>query len=490
MKHSIPWCAVFLGLFCAATPARAASACEAELPDYRRNIKLDVDEACRQALWADFPAFGKTVCPTIPEDVDTTRYAALIPGLASGALPQLNRLFDLFAWRTFTALSWPVDDKELPKESIAGAGTPWFLKWKTASDVFPTSDGVYESSELDVRSGDTNQPDKHDLVDQNGNTVTFEILINEPVVNYITKNTLFSMAGQEKFFQCVRKERGADSDATPLGADLPWGSDSPAGRRKVGATIVKVAWKVLDPAKGDKPERYIRRTLKIDKQVKQVGLVGMNIMRKTFRTKARWTWIVFEHVDNLQTNDLETQVKPSFYDPQCPTCPVNVPPVLGGPRKPTQVMRMVPIPPATAALNAEVQALFRSAFPGSPLQYYELVGSQWPTAPAVEPSGAHQLPDALTNQSGGRPNMAYLVNTMIETYLQVGNQSAASLNVGRLGDPSHVFATSSCMGCHFSAPMIAESYPRRDNQNRSTRVPLFGGPRSADFLFMLSRRAR
>ena len=70
------------------------------------------------------------------------------------------------------------------------------------------------------------------------------------------------------------------------------------------------------------------------------------------------------------------------------------------------------------------------------------------------------------------------------------NQSAASLSVGRVGDISDVFATSSCMGCHYTAPMIAESYPRRDSQNKLTQVHLFGGPRSADYLFMLSRRAQ
>jgi hypothetical protein len=124
------------------------------------------------------------------------------------------------------------------------------------------------------------------------------------------------------------------------------------------------------------------------------------------------------------------------------------------------------------------------------LQYYELVGTQWPTEPAIEPSDAHDLPGALTNQSGGRPNVAYLANTMIETYSQVGNQSVASLNLGLPGDPSDVFTTSSCMGCHSTAPMIAESYPRKDAQNKITPVHLFGGPRSADFLFMLSNRAR
>jgi len=195
-------------------------------------------------------------------------------------------------------------------------------------------------------------------------------------------------------------------------------------------------------------------------------------------------------VDNLEVNELEPNLKPSFHNPKCPTCPVNVPPVPGAKPQPTQVMRVVPISRATAQLNAEVQALFKSLYPGSPLQYYELVGTQWPTAPAEEPTDQHELPGAITNQSGGRPNVAYLVNSTIETYSQLGNQSVDSLNVGRAGDPSDVFATSSCMGCHFTAPMIAESYPRTTTQMKTIQVPLFGGPRSADFLFMLSRRSK
>ena len=354
MKRPGSWPFLLLGAIVAGTSAQAGppASCEATLPEYRRPIQASVDDACRATLWSRFPEFTTTLCPTIPDDVSSSLYQGLMGERARPeGLAHLNRLFDIFSWQTFIALSWPVDDREIPRETLTSEGEPWFMRWKNASEVFredgsrpppweapdlplQLEEGVFESALPALTPQDTSQPDKHDLVDQNGNKVYFEILINRPLFDYLYDNKLYNLDGQLRFFQCL-KEKGK---GTLSGADLPWGTDSESGRRSVGAIAIKLAWKILDPEKGDVPERFIRREAEvIDAQGMRVkktfGLVGMNMMRKTFRTRARWTWVAFEHVDNLQVNELEKGPltggkprKPLFHDPECPTCPVNVPP--------------------------------------------------------------------------------------------------------------------------------------------------------------------
>jgi hypothetical protein len=134
-------------------------------------------------------------------------------------------------------------------------------------------------------------------------------------------------------------------------------------------------------------------------------------------------------------------LQPLFHDnsPSGQILPVNVPPV---PRdkygKPdpsgtlkTQVSRPIPIPKAKQVLNKAVQDVLAST--DSPLQYYELIDTQWPTAPYPEfdqyaavaggPSPSN-LPEAITRKSVGAPAPIYLTNSIMETYLQTGNQTA------------------------------------------------------------------
>ena len=73
--------------------------------------------------------------------------------------------------------------------------------------------------------------------------------------------------------------------------------------------------------------------------------------------------------------------------------------------------------------------------------------------------------------------------------MQRGNQPVSQLGVGMPGDPSVVFATSSCMGCHGSAPIAAASYIQKAGLRRQATT-LWSGPQTADFLWMLSHRAR
>ncbi len=179
---------------------------------------------------------------------------------------------------------------------------------------------------------------------------------------------------------------------------------------------------------------------------------------------------------------------------------------------------VLPIPKATAALNAEVQAALKNL--GSVFQYYELIGTQWPAAPsfpgftngvATQPDG-RILPsstESILYKIPGKVVPVYLVNTTMETFFQNGNQPAGPvaddyrLPAGLLADPNIVFATESCAGCHFSAGACVgfkkDPYGRYVTQTvdgLKYRVPIFGQNAvrglmgDADYSWLLQLRAQ
>ncbi len=157
-------------------------------------------------------------------------------------------------------------------------------------------------------------------------------------------------------------------------------------------------------------------------------------------------------------------LRASFNDPDCAWCPVNVPasPGADGKRR-TQITRLVPIPRETAALNARMRAALSAT--GSKLQYYEMVGTQWPTDPAAAPESGAAFPGAVTNLSGGRPLPVYLANSVMETFSQVGNLPANEQPRAVSTSSNPVFGNGSCMGCHASSPydfswIITKAQPR------------------------------
>jgi hypothetical protein len=306
------------------------------------------------------------------------------------------------------------------------------------------------------------------------------------------------------------------------------------GTNEVGAIEIKLAWRVLTDR--DIRQRYVVRDAFIVaddpprwKEV-LVGLVGMHISHKT-KSSPQWIWSTFEHVDNLNVNDFaafgpnaaDHPKSPSFYDPECEYCPTNVVPEpdAAGVRK-TQVSRVVEIPKATQSYTAEMQA--QLAVLKSPLQYYELINTQWPTDPAAPPAAITVYPENITNKSGGKPTPTYLISSVMETYFQggaaaqsgpdntklpiqlvMGSQSAVipSTNGGNVpfkfieGSPCNasnqycgeagtelVLSTESCMGCHSSAPIaISGSGP-------DVNAYKFGEQLSGDFSWLFNQKAQ
>lgn len=451
----------------------------------------------------EFLNFPTPFSSDIPGDVDEE----LVQELIDAQFPQAQRLFDIHSWQLFIALNWPVDEEGNPQPNLTDEGISRVATWREAYEIFQ-ADGsapvpwgdprqppgvcgqtpaegsrvIYRTNKLSsVKLADV--LDEHvqaftfPLWDQNGNEVRYEVFVNEDEYNYILETRIYNLDGQIEFAQ--------DNPHQKL--DFPAGSLDGA----IGAIEVKMAWKVIDEQAGDIPSRFFTveaLVLNDDGSCSEelMGLVGMHISHKT-ESSPQWIWSTFEHVDNVRVNDLlevdGEPLTPSFNDPSCEICPVNVVPTpdADGLLR-TQVTRVVPIPKATNALNQQVQALLEVE--DSPYQYYELVNTQWPTDPSAPPSPASpnrsSLPDGVTNKSGGRPAPVYLINTTMETYLQTGNETAQFQEQGFPFNDTPIFGTESCMGCHSSAGFAVDYIEDAEG----TRTAIFGGQLSADFSWL------
>ncbi|WP_437809869.1 hypothetical protein [Sorangium sp. So ce1078] len=481
----------------------------------------------------------------LPPDVDTTEQARLT---AEGKYPQVQRLFDELSWQSFIALNWPQTSSGQPAERLTDPGSALWETYSESYEVFkpdgaapdpygeprttlpPITKGDLPDSGNDVLAAqghrvlynlsstdgltvldEVKQAFSSPLWDQNGNAVHYEVLLNQPEYDYINDNELYNLQGQVAYF------------AAHGPAVFPSGQ---YGTSDVGAIELKLAWRIL--ADHDIPERYIvRQAFVVANEPAEwvevtVGLVGMHISHKT-TSSPQWIWSTFEHVDNLNVNDFEAfgpngaahPKTPSFYDPSCEYCPVNVVPEPdeNGVRR-TQVARAVEIPDATQAFNAEMQALLGSI--GSRLQYYELINTQWPTEPTAPPAPIDSFPENITNKSGGKPTPVYLINSVMETYFQGGAAGSAvqlvvdegapvpipSTNGGNTpleyaegfchsvgadcgsGGDHLVRTTESCMGCHSSAGIAIVG------SGSSASAYTFGAQLSADFSWLLQQKAQ
>ena len=205
----------------------------------------------------------------------------------------------------------------------------------------------------------TNQPFKTGpLIDQNGQYVRYDILVNEPMFDYIVDNTLYSVAGQTAFTSAVDFPPGFVAPNPPPGAP-----PKPAPGA-FGAIMIKVAWKPL--GKNDNPAKFhtmtalVYQPAQVNPKIAEschkavLGLVGMHIAHKT-KNDPQWLWSTFEHVDNVPTDaDVAAkhlQAHYNFFNPACKTCKINdtpprpwnpnVVPFPGGYH--SQITRVIPI---------------------------------------------------------------------------------------------------------------------------------------------------
>jgi hypothetical protein len=444
--------------------------------------------------------------------------------------PQVQRLFDLWSWQAFLAVNWPTGNGGQPASSITGYNAetnPAWSVWHESDAIFlpngatppacnaqpavaatlaaprnlaafsrpgvpppppeataRTRRALFNVSAVGellqghapvkpLKSGrisDIDQAFSGPLFDQNGNPTFYEILLDNNEVNYFCAHKLYSINGQIAF-----SANPADKVQFPAGE---WQSNGS------GAFELKLAWRVLVPAK-DKIDRFFHQPAQVlinnQWQSVEIGLVGMHIAHKS-QSSPQWIWSTFEQIDNLATDQVANPgLNPSYFNPNCPTCQINIQPGNPPVNTPVQVLRMVPIAPDKEALNHEAQAALRAQ--NSVWQYYQLIDTQWPTNPTLPPTtpGDANLPQSINNKAGGQPTPVYLTNATMETYFQLGNQNASSQQEGNPPSNVNVFGTESCMGCHSSAGIASSG---------TEKSPVYSGQLSADFSWLLETKAQ
>jgi hypothetical protein len=432
--------------------------------------------------YADMPeAFSSAFPVDAYQGVDVVRAKA---GNCPTDLLKVRRLHDVFSWKNLLALQWPVDTEGKPLPRFTDAGAPRWKRWKDLQEIFrpngeaPMDWGAPRAALPELGAGGLpdRDPFAHFLLtrktgegvlwDQNGNQVYYQVLLNKTGFDYIRDNDLYHVEGQA----CFRRARPAGGVEFPFDPRLP----------DTGPVTVKFAWKVL--AGGDVRGRFFTMPAYVPgdagkkwKQV-EVALVGIHVARRP-RSAKQWIWSTFEHVDNVEVTDEDVlahaqrgeRLRPSFFNPACPTCAIN-----SEGTTPTQVARVLPIHESTAALNRRVRALLQQQ--GSIWQYYQLVGTQYPAEPTSPPAGPREGPASIVNRSGGRPTPAFLTNAVLETFHQKGNRAVV---VDRGGKETTLFATESCTGCHFDAGLPASIEADGTAKKRE--------PGTADFSYVFER---
>lgn len=360
-----------------------------------------------------------------------------------------REVHDLFSWKSFVALN-STPSGALPGETgdnetlwstwmedfqvlVADGQTP--PRWGTPMQVpaacqsvpgaAGTSRVITHTSKMDGVVGLFNQAQAGPLIDRNGAYVRYEIVMNEPMYDYIRDNRLYNQTGLKAVYEI----------------DFPAG-----GTDKIGAIMVKAAWKVMGA--GDDPTRFHLSDAYVFDQHENrctqeiLGLVGLHISTKT-QSAPQWIWSTFEHVENApDLGNAIPGVQYTFFNPDCPSrqpaesCkPNELPATPWDPNRTgqyaVQVERVTPIAAETAILNARFQQALRDLNPASVWANYMLVGTQYP-----------QLPNSPRDPQG-RPFPPFLANTTIETFLQ-GNTPPVS---------------SSCIACHNRATATANAKP-------------------------------
>lgn len=427
-------------------------------------------------------AYNRNLCKGLKPVVNIDE-AADSPAKAEQRIQQLRyltRQYNLFSWAAFIAVNRVVDsDFLITNQNPKPNQTPVWINWRTSDSVFLV-DGFtpkkwdFElnrqlnpaiSSKQQVIDHQVNQNDSGILIDQNNNPVYYQKYINPVAFNYIVTNGLYNLDGQITYSKTnsgVSFSQGSfllckDQSTPSKPPSIPC---TPATNMRdidekdpSGPVELKVAWKVLTD--DDDANRYLSvysnvsvsqgNSSKIIR--KKLGVVGFHLAQKT-TSSPKWIFSTFTHIDNLEVEPGSLQ-HPSFFDPNCPQCPVNI--ADGGQTK-TQVKLLDPIGTLTKEINQQVQK--KLAQQGSVLQFYQLVGTQFTTDFSVAEQA--EVPGSIVNYSGYQPYPTFLTNEVIETFLQYGNKKFGA---------KVYYQSSSCMNCHAKGA-IATSYEGQGTQRK------------------------
>ena len=335
--------------------------------------------------------------------------------------------FDLYAWRLFVAMNWPVTAGQRGVPDCAqrigtGSDVVW-TSYKFTGEIFlpgAVDPGPWNSEAAapvrlsgiskvspEVQDAIT-QPVGSWLTDQRGNPTYYQIAVNQASYDYVRSNEFYNL----------------DVVQAATQVDFP-----------AFATEIKAAWRRLTAE--DDAGRYFTRPTSFalyDDNGKPTGqfedgtagLVGLHIITKP-PGFPQWIWATFEQVDNVTGSD---GVPASYNNPDCsgPYCdPPNQSPIHSGQpfTSPNQLTRLTALHPEAVESNARYQAALADTL----FQYYHLVTAQYPSDPE-DPGNPLGTPT---------PNVS--ANVTLESYIQ---------------------DTSSCMACHSTARVPGGTLTKTD----------------------------
>ncbi|MGK7928979.1 MAG: hypothetical protein AB4290_27705 [Spirulina sp.] len=424
--------------------------------------------------------------PNNPEDPLQPEIVGRIPvevkGLNSQQSPvEARPFFDQFSWQSFIALNWPAragdrgkpeqpDNPDIFLSQSQGARSVVWGTYREAFDLFSQPQDVRPLSWNSHKAGNnivcknakpgqkvftmaskvgtvldaTDQAFSFPLIDQNKNFASYEVRFDKAQYNFVRGKN--DDPGSWLYVQ--KNLVNAEYNAGSKGLQMPASTANP---RKLGAMMLKAAWREMIPGQDDFNRYYV-----VDAQVydpkthtcqdKQMGLVGFHVVQK-LADFPEWIWSTFEQVDNVPIPGVVSSTPLSFNNG------TPFPKTIGGyankpqykaskmpprdKRVPVQVTRLNPIPTTPAgASTQDINRRYQKALEGTVWQNYELVFTQWPSDPAsfllMEGGGVYP------QDSGGAFPVNGITNTVMETYFQSQDDAAGA-------------GGNSCMSCHYRA---------------------------------------
>jgi hypothetical protein len=403
-----------------------------------------------------------------------------------------QQMFDCLAWQTFVALNWPARDgcRGVPASDAPFSRSTGERVWETYKETYEVFQSQDPSWNPSAQRWNDEQPATQcsslahgrkvllltaktpfgrdvdtevdqafagfgAAIDQAGRPAYYEVRFNRDVFEYL-RDGGFAITGRYGY------------GGPPPSAGSVVFPDDRNGATGAGSIEVKAAWKEL--GRDDDATRYYAQEVILfdDTQspvcrVATMGLVGLHVTRKTHYAPQR-AWATFEHVDNTPPfGATRDDGRYSFFNASCtPAAPANCwslgtsietadqvccpnaeVPQTQYPGVPTQLTRLDPV--TAPDLNRRYREHLAAA--GSPFQYYELIGTQWPRggrsasgtpSRPCNPNGPWRIPPA-----GDQPCFemvpAHLRNTTMESFM-------ATYAAGAVQESSD-----SCLNCHAAA---------------------------------------
>jgi hypothetical protein len=478
----------------AASPAGSPPAPERDInpPVTNCNLIPDTDQASVQP--PNKPTATKITAELLPSGQPCQQVVSTKGLFGDDSLANRQRGFDFYSWLTFIAMNSPADGKTIIGKGPRPGGDAQ-TKWEDLRNYRPLADVMLANGEkptwgtrnvpeeckkLDgpgkivftLGEEAFNQPFKTGpLIDQDGNYALFDILMNQPMFDFIESKGLYSKRGQENFNEEIQFPSGNNPGKDKDGNAIP---------ARMGAIMLKVSYRILDPVKnkdlipqfhtsdaliyfpGPLPNHAGTKTGPTCVE-KKLGLIGFHVGHKT-RFAPQWVWTSFEHVSNVpDAADVQSgKLLPryNFFNAKCKDCgPNDTPPKPWDPpaslKFPTayksQVIRTSMVPAPVLKEVADLNQSFRGILKGTVWENYILLTTQWPSEfdNKTDPTGV--------------PAPTYLANSTLETY----SQGIVPL------------ASSSCMACHGNAL----SFQRRQAAANPDGKPF----NNSDFTFILEK---